>query len=241
VVLLDPDARPIIGHRGAAGECPENTILSFQQAVAQDADGLELDVRISADGVPVVIHDATVDRTTDGRGEVRALPVCDLERLDAGNGQHVPRLLEVLETFPDTALIVEVKERAAAAPVADLLRRCSAVGRVLVGSFEMAALGPFPAAEFARAAARTQVAVFWGLSRVGLAARARGYAAFAVPVRHGSLAVVDRRFISAARRRGKPLHVWTVNDSSVAKRLRSLGVSGIITDYPGRIRRALSS
>lgn len=241
MILLDPDARPIIGHRGAAGECPENTMLSFQRAVAQEADALELDVRITADGVPVVIHDETVDRTTDGQGEVRAFPVGVLETLNAGNGQHVPRLVEVLETFPGTPLIIEVKEAAAAVPVADTLRRCSAVGRVLVGSFEKAALRPFRVPEFARAAARSEAATFWGMSRIGLALRARGYAAFTVPERHGSLRVVDRRFMRAARRRRKPVHVWTVNDWAVAQRLRSQGVCGIITDYPERIRRALAS
>lgn len=216
-------------------------MLSFQRALSQHADALEFDVRITADGVPVVIHDETVDRTTDGHGEVRGFPVDVLETLNAGNGQHVPRLVEVLETFPDTPLIIEIKESAVAAPVADTLRRCSAVGRVLVASFERAALRLFPAREFARAAARNEAAVFWGMSRIGLAPRGQGYAAFAVPERHVSLRVVDRRFARAARRRGKPVHVWTVNDRAVARRLRSCGVAGIITDYPERIRRALSS
>jgi glycerophosphoryl diester phosphodiesterase len=239
VILLDPDARPIVAHRGAAGEFPENTILSFERALAQGADALELDVRVSADGVPVVIHDVAVDRTTDGRGVVEDLSVRTLEGFDAGAGQRIPRVSEVLETFPDTPLILEVKDRKAAAPVAHLLTRCGAAGRVLIGSFERAALRPFDRPEFARAASRGETARFWSWSRVGLASGGRRYAAFTVPERYVSLQVVDARFVRAARRRGKPVHVWTVNDSVTGRRLRDLGVAGIITDFPGRVRREL--
>ena len=86
MILLDPDARPIVGHRGASGENPENTLLSFDRALEQGADALELDVRLTADGVPVVIHDATVDRTTSGSGAVREYVLDRLRSLELPHG-----------------------------------------------------------------------------------------------------------------------------------------------------------
>ncbi len=240
MLLLDPTSRPLIGHRGASGEYPENTLLAFDQALAQGADALELDVRVSADGIPVVIHDATVDRTTDGAGPVAGYSADALGRLDAGAGESVPLLAEVLDRYADTPLVVELKERAAGPAVAGLLRRHGAANRVLVGAFDGGALRPFARAPFARAASRAETALCWAASRLGLVPPGR-FAAFTVPERHGLVTVVDRAFVRAARRRGRPVHVWTVDDPVEAARLRGLGVAGIITNFPARLRAAQSS
>jgi glycerophosphoryl diester phosphodiesterase len=238
VILLDPEARPLIGHRGASGEYPENTLWAFDRALEEGADALELDVRLSADGVPVVIHDATLDRTTDGAGPVRDLSLVALRTLDAGAGERVPTLEEVLDRYPATPLILEVKAAEAGEPVARLLHSQGASGRVLVGSFEAAALRPFGAEPFVRAASRGETAWFWIASRLRQAPLRSGYRAFTVPEYHRRLHVVDSSFVTAARRRGLPVHVWTVNEVATARRLRGLGVSGVITDFPARLRAA---
>ncbi len=236
MILLDPYARPVVGHRGASGECPENTLLAFDRALEEGADALELDVRASADGTAVVIHDPTVDRTTSGAGPVSAHTLADLRALDAGRGQRIPTLDEVLERYPDTPLILEIKESEVAEAAARSLTRHGAIDRVLVGSFLHAALRPFRASIFHRSASRRETASCWAASRLGISLRLRAIEAFAVPERHGSLTVVDDAFVRSARRRGRPVHVWTVNEPGEAKRLRSLGVAGIITNYPARMR-----
>jgi glycerophosphoryl diester phosphodiesterase len=236
MILIDPDAYPLIAHRGASGECPENTLLSFQRGLDQGADALELDVRVSADGIPVVIHDRDVDRTTDGSGPVRTFSAAALAALDAGEGQQIPTLETVLSHFPDTPIIIEIKEVTASGLVADVIKSQGASQRVLVGSFEQAALRAFEPDSYHRSASRRETAAFWLSSRLGIGHRSRGYEAFTVPVKHGRLTVVDGSFAKAAARCGKPVHVWTVDDRSEAERLRRLGVRGIITNFPGRMR-----
>jgi len=236
VILLDPEARPIIAHRGASGQYPENTLLAFAQGLEQGADGLELDVRVTADGVPIVLHDPTLERTTDGAGLVAALSLADVRCVDAGRGERVPLLAEVLEQFPATPLLVEIKEPAAARATLAVLRRHRAERRVLVGAFQLGALAPFFGSEFPRAPVRVEVALFWAGSRLGLSPGSGRYGALSVSERSGRLCVVDRRFVAAARRAHLPVHVWTVDDPAQAARLRGLGVCGIITNYPERMR-----
>ncbi|UCG85709.1 MAG: glycerophosphodiester phosphodiesterase [Gemmatimonadota bacterium] len=241
MILLDTTATPVIAHRGASGCCPENTLLAFETGLDQGADALELDVRLSADGIPVVIHDAEVDRTTTGSGPVSGFTAEELARLDAGAGQGVPRLEEVLTALPAVPLIIEVKETMAAPAVASTLELHGVGDRVLVGSFEQQALRPFSRAGFPRAASRQETARFWLGSRIGWAPRGRGFAAFTVPVQQGRVTVVDRSFAKWAGRRGKPVHVWTVDDRSEAERLRMIGVQGIITNFPERMRNLPTS
>ncbi len=239
MILLEPSARPIVGHRGAAGEYPENTLLSFDKALEQGADALELDVRVSADGQAVVIHDSTVDRTTSGTGPVSSFTVDQLRTLDAGRGQRVPTLEDVLVRYPETPLIIEVKEEAVAAATAAALLRHGAASRVLVGSFESAALRPFRVG-FYRSASRRETALSWVTARVGASLPGLRVHAFTVPEHYGRLRVVDEAFVHASRRRGRPVHVWTVDEPDQARRLRGLGVAGIITNRPALLRTALS-
>jgi glycerophosphoryl diester phosphodiesterase len=233
VILLDPGARPVIGHRGASGDFPENTLLAFAQALERGADALECDTRLTADGVPVVIHDATLDRTTNGQGPVEAVDLARLRRLDAGRGERVPTLAETLAAFPRTEFILEIKDRRAAGPARRVLADQHAERRVLVGAFDRGALRPFDTG-FCRSAARSETAVFWAMARVGVPPFRASFVAFTVPERYGPVTVVSGAFVRAARRLGRPVHVWTVNDPAEGRRLRALGVSGIITNYPGR-------
>jgi glycerophosphoryl diester phosphodiesterase len=142
----------------------------------------------------------------------------------------------VLERYRNVPLIIEIKETRAARPVADALERHHAAGRVLVGSFEHAALGPFGVPPFARSASRRETVVCWVLSRVRLPWPGAAVRAFTVPERYDGVMVVDRVFVRAARQRGRPVHVWTVNDVESARRLRAIGVSGIITNHPAAMQ-----
>lgn len=239
-VLLDPLAHPVIAHRGASGEYPENTLLAFARGLEQGADAIELDVRASADGVPVVVHDPTLERATSEVGPVARRTAAELGRVDAGAGQCVPTLAQVLDGFPATPLLIEVKDPRAAEPLLAVLRAHGAERRVVVGSFEARALEPLRGSGIARAATRAEVGAGWLWSRLGIGLRHPGYGVLSVPERSGRLRVVDGAFVSRARWAHVPVHVWTVNDRVVAERLRRLGVNGIITDYPARMR-ALSA
>ena len=235
MILLDPLARPVIAHRGASGEWPENTMLAFAKGLEQGADALECDVRLSADGVPVVIHDATLDRTTSGAGPVGACRLDALRRLDAGRGERVPTLAEVLDGFPRTPVIVEIKETAAAVPARRVVDQQRAGPRVLAGSFHHAALRPFRAGA-TRSGSRREVGLFWAAAHARLPFFRVGYQAFTVPEVTGPVTVVDAPFVRRASRLGLPVHVWPVDDVRQAARLRSRGVAGIITNFPGRFQ-----
>lgn len=242
MILLDPLARPLIGHRGASGSFPENTMLAFKQALREGADSVEFDVRVTADGVPVVIHDATLDRTTDGQGQVAELPLAAIREFDAGRGERIPTLAQVLEELAPTPVIVEIKEgEAAPAPdpapaVTAVIHAAGAGDRVVVGAFGGRSLVAVRKAGLKTTATRWECGVHWLASRVGRAHRAGRYDGFSVSEYSGRLKVIDRRFLTSARSLGKPVHVWTVDDVSDARRLRAMGVAGILTNFPARMR-----
>ena len=248
--LLDPSRRLVIGHRGAAAEAPENTLPSFLRALEVGADALELDVHMTADGVPVVMHDATLDRTTDRVAGVASLTLKELGKADAGarftvdggrtfpwrgRGVTVPTLAEVLTATAGVPLVVEVKNAGAAAAVVTVLDRHGARERCIVGSFDREALLPFRTAGYATAAARGEVARLLLGSLFGLAARHPRYQALTIPERHKGIPVATRSLIHAAARAGCATHVWTVDDPARARRLWERGVAGIITNAPASI------
>ncbi len=253
-ILLDLEGRPVVAHRGAAAHSPENTLPAFELAASVGTDAFELDVRVSADGVPVVCHDPTLDRTTDRTGAVASLPVSSIQAADAGarfsldggatrpfmgRGVRIPRLEEVLERFPEMPLLVELKTVDAAGPVQQVLLRHGAVARAVIASFSHAAIRPFLAPPWLAGASRRGIAELAIRSRLGLQPRARGYRLFAVPHRYkGRITVPTRAFVGAARRLGAPVHVWTVDDPATARHLWALGVAGIITNDPATIRAA---
>jgi glycerophosphoryl diester phosphodiesterase len=248
--LLDLSARPVIAHRGASAHAPENTLPAFELAVAQGADAFELDVRLSRDGAPVVIHDATLERTTSLTGPVRARTLAELRAADAGHwytpdagrtmpcrgqGVRVPTLAEVLWAFPDMPAMIEVKEPEVQHAVHRVLVDEGACERCVVASEDDAALtmfrdGPVPCAASAREIGELYRAV---LFRRPLP-RPR-YRLLSVPIRHRGLPVPTRGFVAAARRLGCPVHVWTVNDPATARRLWARGVAGVVTNEPGAI------
>lgn len=234
---LSQDRPLIIGHRGASAFAPENTLAAMALAAEQGADGVEFDVQLSADGCPVVIHDDTVERTTNGRGVVTALTLEQLKRLDTGQGQQIPTLDEVFESFGSSLLYnVELKDwnvrnRGAEAAVAGCIQAHNLARRVLVSSFNPLAVR--------RAQRQMPAGVLCGLIRQpGLqqycALVARGQAD------HPYYQMVDADYMVWARRHNLRVHVWTVDEAAEAQRLARLGVHGIISNKPGFIREQLS-
>jgi glycerophosphoryl diester phosphodiesterase len=246
--LLDPGARFVIGHRGAAGVAPENTLESFDQAVQQGAQALELDVRVTRDGVAVVLHDPTLDRTTDGGGPVAQKTLAEVVAADAGarftaadgtapyrgRGIRIPTLRQVLERFPEVPLLVEAKVASAREPIRAELVRCGAERRVVVASFLDSAVGPFRQPPFHAGASRADIVSLVVRSWLRLGKPHPSWpVCYAVPYRYKDLIEVPtRRFIRAARAAGRPVDVWTVDDTALARCLWSRGASGMITNYP---------
>jgi glycerophosphoryl diester phosphodiesterase len=249
VILLDPDARPIVAHRGESAHAPENTLVAFERAVRLGVDALEFDVRVTADGVPVVHHDPTLDRTTDAAGPLRARTLAVLRTCDAGarfspdggrshpfRGQavRVPTLDEVLGAFPAVPLLIELKEAAAALPARAVLDRHGASERVVVASFVDEAVAPFRGTAYRTGASQRDAVRLLHSTLLGRPARPT-YAAASLPPRWHGVPLPMGGFARALRAAGVPLHVWTVDDPAEARRLWAAGVSGIISNDPARM------
>jgi len=245
----------VIAHRGGSGLGPENTLTAFRRSLAAGADVLEMDLRTTADGHPVLLHDATVDRTTDGRGAVNEMTLVQLKKLDAGyrwtadqgrsfpfrgRGITVPTLNEVLVAFAETPLITEIKEKRpeVSQSVCEMLRRHGRITSVLVASVHAGVLERFRQVcpGVATSAGPSEALWFYLLSRAGLASLySPAMQALQVPVTFKGLAVVSRRFVAAAHARNLTVAVWTVNAEGIMRRLIAAGVDGIMTDYPDRL------
>lgn len=240
----------VFAHRGGARLAPENTIPAFDRGTSHGADGVELDVQLSADGVPVVIHDKTLDRTTDRTGPVHALTVDELAGVDAGHaferdGAHpfrgqgigVPTLEAVLRRYPSMRVIIEMKggEPELASEVARVVRRLGAVERVCVGSFHQTAIDALRLESPEIVTSASQEEARWTLHRSWVGwpwIGPRPYAAFQVPERVGRMRVVSRRFVRQVHREGQVVQVWVVDQPADAARLFDWGVDGLITDRP---------
>jgi glycerophosphoryl diester phosphodiesterase len=232
-------------HRGwHVGELAgmENSLSSFRRAYVEGYRYVETDVHVTSDGVVVVHHDDDLDRTTDGRGVVSGLPWSVVGRARVGGREPVVRLDAVLEELPGVLLNVDVKSDAAVEPVLATLRRCGAVGRVCLASFSDARLarlrllgGP---GLLTSMGPRSVLRLWLGGGVPGW----RPWGAFAqVPVRQGRLRVVTPRLLAAARRLGREVHVWTVDDEAGMRALLDAGVDGLVTDRPDVLRSVLRS
>lgn len=238
--------RPLVfAHRGGAKLGPENTIAGFDRGLAAGADGLELDVRLSRDGDVMVIHDSTVDRTTDARGRVNQYTAQELGRMNVlGSGDGVPRLEDVLARFPGVPLIIELKENGELGRrTADLVRAAMALDRVVIGSYLRAALREVrryePRLPTGSSHEETRLAVY--ASRVGLAPHWASYRSFQVPESTQGTRVVSKSFVRLAHQAGLSVQVWVVDEPDAVLRLLSWGVDGIITDRPDVAVLALHS
>jgi len=231
-------------------------MTAFRAAVeAWWADMLELDVRLTSDGVVVVIHDATVDRTTDGSGAVADHTLDELRALDAGyrfvdtagshsfrgQGVTVPTLDEVLEAFPDMRLNIEAKEAAVAGPLVRVIARHAAEHRVLVAAEHEKTRSDARGYPGPWGASYQHVLLFWLLHRLpGGSPYTPPVDIFQVPERSGRLRVVTPRFVREAHRLSIPVQVWTVNEEDDMRRLLDWGVDGIQTDRPDLLAAVLT-
>ena len=215
----------LIGHRGAAGLAPENTLASFAKAVAWGVDGVELDVHF-VDGELVVVHDERLDRTTDGHGRIRDWSFDKLRRLDAGAGERIPTLDEVLSAVPPSILVnVELKGAGTAEPVA---KRLAGERRpLLVSSFDYREL-----ARFRALCPKLPCAPLIGRWRLGMENVAKSLGADAVNL--ADRAATAKRVAKIASW-GCRVLVYTVNEPSRALQLKAMGVGGVFTDYPDRL------
>ncbi len=222
----------VFAHRGGSALAPENTLAAFDRGVASGADGLELDVRLSKDGVVVVHHDATLERTTQLAGPVAARMADELAEA------AVPRLDAVLRRY-DVPLIVEMKDdtEALARATVEAVRRAAAVGRVCLGAFGGRVMREARRLEPALATSAWKEEVRWALyrSRLGVPIWRPQYDGFQVPERFGATRVVSRRFVAAAHRAGLAVQVWTVDEEADARRLLAWGVDALISDRPDRL------
>lgn len=257
----------VYAHRGGAALRPENTIASFDYGLSLGADGLEFDVRLSRDGVVVIHHDATLERTTNGSGSVSSLTADELARLDAGYwftpmdgggkpgtgrsypyrglGHGVPRLRQVLSRYPGVPLIIELKANdpeLAERTVADV-RAERASDRVSFGSFGWRALRTTRRLEpqIPTGASREEVRLALYRSWVRWPLGKEAYREFQVPERSGPTRIVSRHFVKHAHRAGLKVKVWTVNDPADMRRLLEWGVDGLISDRPDLAAAAVSA
>jgi glycerophosphoryl diester phosphodiesterase len=226
--------RPLVfAHRGGSALAPENTMAAFDNGLALGADGLELDVHLSADGRVVVHHDLTLERTTVLKGPIGVRTADELGR--AG----IPRLADVLSRHSGVRIIVELKvnhpELAAAA--VDAVRRADAVDRVCFGSIGLRVLRAVRAIEPAVATSGAREEVRWALYRSWCRwpVTRVAYQGYQIPERSGSTRVVSPRFVADAHAAGLGVQVWTVDDEADARRLVSYGVDALITDRPDKI------
>jgi glycerophosphoryl diester phosphodiesterase len=243
-----------IGHRGAAGDAPENTMAAFELALRQGADGIEFDVHLSADGVPVVIHDARLERTTSGSGWVDEHSVAALKRLDAGSWfnerypakargcfvrQRIPLLEEVLWWVGRRGCnaLVEIKEGGDVSPeietkILQAIRSAGTACPVTVISFDRAALQRLHELD-------ATLSLGVSFKRPLLALRRAKLVGARIVVPHWAFA--SRRFIRRAHKVGLQVVVWTVNQPRWMRRKLADGVDGIITDYPARLAQIRAS
>jgi glycerophosphoryl diester phosphodiesterase len=224
-------SRPLVfAHRGGSKIGPENTIVAFDRGLAAGADALELDVHLSRDGIVVVHHDATLNRTKRADGPLKNRTAAELAAFD------VPPLRAVLARYPQIGVILELKERGPelAEAVVDEVRRAGATNRVCLGSFSLSALRAArdAAPGIATSAARFEVRMALYRSWCGFSPGRVPYQAFQVPEISGRTRVVSPRFVELAHKAGIAVHVWTVDEPEDIQRLLSWGVDGIISDRP---------
>lgn len=248
----------VIAHQGGDGLRPSNTLLAFQHAVDLGADVLELDVHLTRDRTIVVMHDASVDRTTDGTGALADMTLAEVKALDAafhwpyqgderpyrGRGVTVPTLTEVMQRFPDMRFNVEIKPDSAEVGrlVCDALARLGTKDRVLVASFHGEALDGFRAAcpTVPTSGYESEIRWFYIQYRLGLAGLASpAMQALQIPPRAGERNLADPDFIRAARQADLHVNYWTINDPDQMRELVARGADGIITDRPDLLLEVL--
>ena len=241
--FLEHEGPLAFAHRGGAGEAPENTLKAFGRAVDMGFRYLETDARVSADGVAMVFHDATLDRVTDRTGKVCDLSSAQLKSARVWGREPIPTLEEALVAFPDTRFNIDPKEDAVVEPMAEAIAETSSVKRVCIGAFAGRRLGRLRELLGSDLCHSIGIA---GVGRLRLASLGEK-ASFAlsdadespcvqVPPYVGRKPLVDERFVEAAHRRSQQVHVWVIDEPDEMHRLLDIGVDGIMTDFPSVLK-----
>ncbi|MBT9260281.1 MAG: glycerophosphodiester phosphodiesterase [Clostridiales bacterium] len=252
-LFADEKGALVIAHRGGAALAPEDTIVAFEKGRELGSHWLEMDVWPTADGHIVVIHDDTVDRTTNGQGQVQEMTLHEIQSLDAGYwftqdggitypfrglGVFVPTLDEVLAALPDTRMVIEIKPDSAdfARQVVAKVQEMGAAGKVMLPSFHQASEDAVRKASPKIPTSMTfeEGITFQILLRLGLASfwTPPGNVVAQMPPKMHGVPIITEAFIRMAHYKGLPVHVWTINDATEMRVLNYLGVDAIITDYP---------
>ena len=242
----------VIAHQGGDGVWPGESMLAFQNAVDLGVDMLEMDLHITSDGVLVLMHDETVDRTTDGTGEIESMTLTEIKQLDAaydwspddgatfpyrGQGIQVATLEEVFTAFPEMRMTIEIKKTnsSMAKPFCDLIRAYDMQEKVLVASFHDERLKEFRAEcpEVATSSAKDETTVFVLMTKVFLGGfYSPAFYSLQVPEKSGGITVMTPAFVKAAHARNLAVEPWTINDAETMRKFIEWGVDGIITDRP---------
>lgn len=255
------EGRPLVmAHRGGGGLWPENTLYAFERAAEIGVDVIETEIHSTADNNLVLIHDATVDRTTNGTGRVNSLTLRELKKFDAGyhwtadggqtfpfrgKGITVPTLEEVFTALPNTRINIDLKQISPplASQLCVMLHSFDMVKKVMVASFSTKALTDFRqvCSGVATSASEREVTLFFLMNLIFLgAAYGPPCHALQIPEYSSGMHVLTKRFLRTAHNHNLKVHVWTVNQVEDMKRLLDLGVDGIITDYPDRLISVLT-
>jgi len=242
----------VIAHQGGDGLWPGDTMFAFEHAAALGVDVLEMDLHITQDGVLVINHDETVDRTTNGSGNIEDTTLAELKTLDAGHqwsddgGETFPyrgmgitltTLEEVFQAFPKYQMTIEIKttERSMAKPFCDMIRAYDMQDKILVASFLDERMTDFrlTCPEVATSSARQETTVFVLLSKVYLGRLySPAFNALQVPEESSGITVMTAQFVRAAHERNLRVEPWTIDDPEQMKQYINWGVDGIITDRP---------
>jgi glycerophosphoryl diester phosphodiesterase len=217
-----------IGHRGAAGHAPENTLAAIRKGIDLHVDFIEIDLRCTADGALVALHDSTVNRTTNGKGRVDRLSLRDIKLLDAGNGESIPTLDEVLDLVRgQTGLMLELKIQGLGQMTVEAVQRAGWHAPVIYASFLHGELAVIRSID-----AKAALMPLFGRRVSASAAIARRYGASHIGLRHDT---VTRRLVEALHAAGLSVSVYTADDTRDIQRVLSLGVDGVISNLPERI------
>ena len=242
--FLDTDGPIAFAHRGGAAGGVENSMVAFQQAVDLGYRYVETDVHASADGVLLAFHDRTLDRVTGLTGRIAALPYSRIKAARIGGSEPIPVLEDVLGTWPELRVNIDVKAFAATGPLVDVIRRTGAVDRVCVAAFSerrVAAVRRALGSRLCTALGPSRVALLRAASTSRLAGllAPRTVPCAQVPDRLGPLRLVTPKLVELAHRHGVRVHVWTIDDADEMRRLLDLGVDGIMTDRIDTLRQVM--
>ena len=239
----------ILGHRGASAFAPENTLSAFELAIEQGADGVELDVRLTKDNIPIVIHDKYVDRTTDGSGKISEFKLNEIRSIDAGRwfgnefaGERIPTLSEVFESLKKRGLInIELKISNAQfdnfiEQLVQLIKRHNNMEQIIISSFFIKNLK-----RITRVLDDISIALLTHPNMFGLIQGMAIFKCLSPQIIHPFKGHVTQTYLINQHRLNRNVHAWTVNDPSEIKQLIQNGVDGIITDNPKLARTILNS